>query len=102
MMLQSLRDNLKGTVAAFILAIFIIPLILFGVEQLFVGSVGGTDVATINGESISRVEFQRELALEKQRLQQRFELDADNPQLQDDVLSGPVLQRLVQREALFQ
>lgn len=101
-MLQSVRDNLKGTVAVFVLAIFIIPLILFGVEQLFVGSVGGTEVATVNGEGINRTDFQRELALEKQRLQQQFELPANSPQLEDSALSGPVLQRMVQREALYQ
>lgn len=101
-MLQSVRDNLKGTAAIFVLAIFIIPLILFGVEQLFVGSVGGTDVASVNGEGIHRAAFQRELALEKQQLQQRFELEANNPQLDDSVLTGPVLQRMTQREALYQ
>lgn len=101
-MLQSVRDNLKGTAAIFVLAIFIIPLILFGVEQLFVGSVGGTDVASVNGEGIHRAAFQRELALEKQQLQQRFELEANSPQLDDSVLTGPVLQRMTQREALYQ
>lgn len=101
-MLQSVRDNLKGTVAVFILAIFIIPLILFGVEQLFVGSVGGTDVASVNGVGIHRADLQRELALEKQQLQQRFELEANSPQLDDSVLTGPVLQRMTQREALYQ
>lgn len=101
-MLQSVRDNLKGTVAVFVLAIFIIPLILFGVEQLFVGSVGGSDVATVNGEGIPRTQFQRELALEKDRLQRRFNLEPNNPQLDDSLLSGPVLQRLTQREALYQ
>lgn len=101
-MLQSMRDNLKGTVAVFVLAIFIIPLVLFGVEQLFVGSVGGTEVASVNGESINRIDFQRELALEKQRLQQQFELPANSPRLEDSALSGPVLQRMVQREALYQ
>lgn len=101
-MLQSVRDNLKGTVAVFVLAIFIIPLVLFGVEQLFVGSVGGTEVATVNGEGINRIDFQRELALEKQRLQQQFELPANSPQLEDSALSQPVLQRMVQREALYQ
>lgn len=101
-MLQSVRDNLKGTVAIFILAIFIIPLILFGVEELFVGSVGGTDVASVNGEGIHRAELQRELALEKQQLQQRFELEANSPQLDDSVLTGPVLQRMTHREALYQ
>jgi len=101
-MLQSVRDNLKGTVAVFVLAIFIIPLILFGVEQLFVGSVGGTDIATVNGEGVSRTDFMRELTIEKQRLQQQFELPPNSPQLEDSALSGPVLQRMVQREAMYQ
>lgn len=101
-MLQSLRDNLKGTVAVFVIIIFVVPLVLFGVEQLFVGSVGGSDAATVNGEGISQREFQRQLVLEKERLQQQFELEPNSPELEDSELSGPVLQRMVQREALVQ
>lgn len=101
-MLQSLRDNLKGTVAIFVIVIFVVPLVLFGVEQLFVGSVGGTDAAVVNGEGISRRDLQRELVLEKQRLQQQFDLEPNSPELDDSQLTGPVLQRMVQREALVQ
>lgn len=101
-MLQSLRDSLKGTVAVFVIIIFVVPLVLFGVEQLFVGSIGGSDAAKVNGEGISARAVQREMAMERQRLQNQFDLPADSPQLSEDVLSSQVLNRMVRREALVQ
>lgn len=101
-MLQSLRDSLKGTVAVFVIIIFVVPLVLFGVEQLFVGSIGGSDAAKVNGESISARAVQREMSLERQRLQSQFDLPADSPELSEDVLSSRVLNRMVRREALVQ
>lgn len=100
-MLQSLRDNLKGAVAVFVMAIFVVPLVLFGVEQLFVGSVGGTDAAVVNGEGISQRDLQREIVTEKTRLQQQFDLTSSDPRLDDSNLRGPALERLVRRSALF-
>ena len=73
-MLQNLRDNLKGVVAVFVLAIFIVPLVLFGVDQLFTGGVGGQTAATVNGEDISIRDFQRQLQQTKNQMQQRFNL----------------------------
>lgn len=101
-MLQNLRDNLKGTVAVIVLIIFIVPLVLFGVEQLFVGSMSGTGAASVNGEEISQRELQRQLVLEKQSRQQRFDLEPGSPQLEDSVLMAPVLQRMTRRLALEQ
>src|SRR5690554_404099 len=88
-MLQGLRESLKGTVAIVVIIIFVVPLVLFGVEQLFVGSIGGQDAATVNGEGINVRDFQRELALEKQRLQAERGLESGSPQLDDEVLAGP-------------
>lgn len=101
-MLQNLRDNLKGTVAVFVLLIFVVPLVLFGVEQLFVGSAGQKDVAEVNGEGISSIDYRRELEMEKQRLVQQFGVEPDSPQLEDRNLRGPVIQRMVQRTVLQQ
>lgn len=101
-MLQSLRENLKGAVAIFVLLIFIVPLVLFGVEQLFVGSAGGSEVATVNGEGISKLQLQREIESEKMRLQQQFNLSATDPQLDDSNLRGPALERLTRRNAMVQ
>lgn len=101
-MLQSLRENLKGALAFFILAIFIVPFVFFGVEQLFVGGVGGTDAASVNGAEISKRDFQRELMLEKQRMQQRLNVGPNDARLDDSQLATPVLERMTQREALYQ
>lgn len=101
-MLQNLRDNLKGTVAVVVITIFVVPLVLFGVEQLFVGSVGGTDAAEVNGEGINLRDLQREIVLEKGRLQQQLELEDSSPRLQDDALRGPVLDRMIRQQALLQ
>lgn len=101
-MLQSLRENLKGAVAVVVLLIFIVPLVLFGVEQLFVGSVGGTEAATVNGEDISVRELQREIQFDKMRMQQQYDLSPTDPKLDDSELRGPALDRLVRRMALYQ
>ena len=101
-MLQSLRENLKGAVAIFVLLIFIVPLVLFGVEQLFVSSVGGNDAGKVNGEEISLRQLQREIQFDKMRLQQQFQLEPTDPKLDDAELRGPALDRLVRRLALFQ
>ncbi len=101
-MLQDLRDNLKGTVAIIVIIIFIVPLVLFGVDKLFVDSAGSGSSATVNGEEISPIELNRELGFERQRRQQRFKLESNSPQLENSVLVGPVLKRMTRRLALYQ
>lgn len=101
-MLQNLRENLKGAVAVFVLLIFIVPLVLFGVEQLFVGSVGGSDTAHVNGEGISDRDLQRQIVFDKMSLQQQYKLSPTDPMLDDSALREPALNRLVQRTALYQ
>jgi peptidyl-prolyl cis-trans isomerase D len=102
MMLQNLRDNLKGTVATIVLIIFVVPLILFGVDQLFVDSAGSSGAGSVNGEEISPIELERELNFERQRRQQQFKLESNSPQLETSVLVGPVLQRMTRRLAIYQ
>lgn len=101
-MLQNLRDNLKGTVAVFVIIIFVVPLVLFGVEQVFVGSAGQKDVAEVNGAGITSVDFRRQLELERQRMIQQGNFDVDSPQVQDDALRMPVINQMVRRLALRQ
>lgn len=101
-MLQNLRDRLKGAVAVVVILIFVVPLVLIGVDSLFVGSAGGTDAASVNGQAISKSDLQRELDIEKGRLQQQMNLEPSSPQLEDSVLMGPVLDRMIRREAMIQ
>ena len=52
-MLQSLRENMKGPVAKVIIGLAVAAMVLFGVESLFVNSMSGSEVATVNGEEVS-------------------------------------------------
>lgn len=99
-MLQSLRDNLKGTIAVIVIAIFAVPMVLFGVEKLFVGSMGGNDVATVDGTSITRAELSRAIYLQKQRILSQSDVDPNSDFLKDENLRGPVLESLTRHTAL--
>ena len=99
-MLQSLRDNLKGTVAVIVITIFAVPMVLFGVEQLFVGSLGGDDVAMVDDTPITRSELTRAIYLQKQRILSQSEVDPNSDFLKDENLRGPVLESLTRHTAL--
>lgn len=61
-MLQSVRDNLKGTVVSVIVILFfILPMVITGVGSSFLGSVAGTDAAVVDGRSITKKELSREI-----------------------------------------
>lgn len=100
-MLQSVRDNLKGTVAVIVIILFIIPMVLSGVGGSFLGSAAGTDAATVNGESISKMELNREVYAQKQRILAQDGVDPASDFLKDENLTGPVLDRLTRRTAML-
>ena len=58
-MIQSLRENLSGTVAIVLIALIAIPLAFFGVESIFLNSSRINEVATVNGETITEIELER-------------------------------------------
>ena len=99
-MLQSLRDNMKGTVAVIVIAIFAVPMVLIGIEKLFLGS-GGSDAATVGGTSITRTELSRAIYLQKQRILSETDVDPSSDLLKDENLRGPVLQGLIRQAALL-
>jgi peptidyl-prolyl cis-trans isomerase D len=93
-MLQNIRDNVQGTMAKIIIAIIIVPFAAFGIDSLF--STGSTDVAEVNGEGVSELEFQQGLFLYKRQLASQEEVDWDA--LDDNKLREPVLAQLTQRK----
>ena len=101
-MLQSLRENMKGPVAKVVVAVAVGAMILFGVESLFVNSVGGAEVAKVNGEEITPVELKRAIEQQKNRLRQQFQLEEDNEMLSEERLREPALMNLVRQKALQQ
>ncbi|HEY7772159.1 MAG TPA: SurA N-terminal domain-containing protein [Marinagarivorans sp.] len=101
-MLQSLRENMKGPTAKIVVGLAVAAMVLFGVESLFVNSVGGSDVATVNGEDVGQVELQRAIEQQKSRLRQQRQLEENSDLLDDDRLRGPALMNLVRQKALHQ
>ena len=76
-MFEAIRNNKR--IAQVILAILIVPFAAFGLDAYFGGSVGGGEVARINGTPIYKTEFDRILqrqadrtALKSPRFQQRL------------------------------
>ena len=77
-MLQGLRENMKGPTAKIVVGLAVAAMVLFGVESLFVNSVGGSEVATVNGEDVGRVELQRAIEQQKSRLRQQLNSGDDD------------------------
>lgn len=96
-MLQSFRDNLKGTVAKGVIALMIVPFALFGVDSLFLSDGRGTDVAVVEGVAISENELAQAIYLRKQQLLSRFGDNAPAEFLSDERLRSPVLEELIRR-----
>ncbi|WP_317929211.1 SurA N-terminal domain-containing protein [Halioxenophilus sp. WMMB6] len=101
-MLQTFRDNLKGTVAVFLVVLICIPLVIFGIDSLFNTNPNTQAVAEVNGEPISQVDLARAIELQRRQLMAQFGSSLPPEFLSDERLRGPVLQSLIQRAALLQ
>lgn len=101
-MLQSVRDNLKGTVVtAVILLFFVLPMVITGVGSSWLGSVAGTDAAVVDGREITRAELSREVYMQKQRLLSQEGVDPSADFLKEENLQKPVLERLTKKAAIL-
>lgn len=101
-MLQTFRDNLKGTVAFILIGLIIIVFALTGVDALFTAQSHTGQAASINGDDISENELRRNIYVRKQQLLQRFQGQIPASMLTDEQLRQPVLDDLVARTVLAQ
>ena len=102
-MLQTMRDNMKGTIALIIVG-FLAFILAASLVNLGGSSAGHRDatVATVDGATITEQQVQIALAQERQRLQSRFGDSLPAEFLTDERLRQPVLQGLIQRNILLQ
>ena len=99
-MLQSFRDNLKGTAAIILVCIISIPFVLAGVESLF-NTNSSQAVAEVNGVEISKFELDRSIMTQRQQMTERFGDSLPVDFLSEERLAGPVLDQLIERQALL-
>lgn len=101
-MLQSMRENMRGAIAVFIVIFLGLVLALGLVDFSSLG--GGTsvrDVASVNGQPITQRDLQLAIAQERQRLQSQFGDNLPADFISDERLRQPVLQSLLQRTAIL-
>ena len=100
-MLQSFRDNLKGTVAIILVGLICIPFALFGIDSLFNTQARAKPAAEVNGVEITEDELARAIQMRKSQLMQQFGENLPPQFLSDERLREPVLESLVQRAVLL-
>lgn len=95
-MLQSMRDNLKGTAAIIVAGFFGLIMVIGGID-FFTGASGGAaeEAAEVNGEAISNLDLQRAVQNRRNMIMSQFGEDVPPEMLSDEQLREPVLQQLV-------
>lgn len=101
-MLQTFRDNMKGTVAFFLIGLIVVIFALTGIDALFSSRTHTGQVASVNGDEISENELRRNIYIRKQQLIQRFQGQLPASALTDEHLREPVLNDLIVRKVLDQ
>ena len=101
-MLQNVRDNMKGTLVVVVIMLFVVPMILTGIDSSFLGSVAGTDAAKVEGEVITEQDLLRAIYLRRQQIVSQNGGDSSADYLSDQNLRDPVLDGMVRRLALTQ
>ena len=102
-MLQSMRDNLKGTAAVIVAAFFGFIMVIGGID-FFTGASGGSadEAAEVNGEKISNLDLQRAIQNRRNMIMSQYGENVPAELLSDEQLRGPVLQQLITSSVMRQ
>lgn len=97
-MLQNFRAGL-GRYGKWLVMLIAIPFAFFGVESIFFSGAAVEEVASVDGERITRLELDQAVERQRAYLQRRFgEIDAGA--IDESLLRGPALENLVATRAL--
>ena len=96
-MLQNIRDNSTGIVAKIIVGLIALTFVVTGVQFV---SFGGSEpeVAVVNDEPITEVDFRRELDTQRRQL---LTLVQDPALIDENILRSQVLDSLIQQTAVL-
>lgn len=100
-MLQTIREHTQGWISGTIIGLIIVSFAFWGIHSYFVGGAANTDVATVNGEAISRIQYINTFENLKRQYQQQF--GANNPFNGNDALLKKVaLKNAIEAEVMKQ
>ena len=100
-MLQSIRDNSQGIVAKVIVGLIVVTFALFGVESLVSLTAGSNAPASVNGEEITEQELYQATQIQRRQLLSQMGENANPALLDENVISGMVLESLIEQKALL-
>lgn len=93
-MLQQIREYAQGFIAWIIIGAIILSFALWGINSYFQDDSAGFQVAVVNGEDVSRYEYQIAYQNERARMEQMFgekmDLDAFDQQIKSSALDRVV------------
>ena len=101
-MLRTFRENIKGRMGKVLLAIIIVPFVLFGAESLLTGGGGAATVLEVNGEEIDAQQVAQEVVLLRNEMASRMGEDVDFEQLSQERLTPAAIQRLTESTLIRQ
>ena len=95
-MLQNIRDNASGFAAKIIVGLIALTFVVTGVQ--FVSFSGEPEVAVVNDQPITEVDFLRELDVQRRQL---LQLVQDPALIEESLLRSRVLDSLIQETAVL-
>lgn len=101
-MLRAFRENIKGRFGKVLLAVIIVPFVLFGAESLLTGGNRAAKVLEVNGEVIDEPSLAQEIVILRNETASRMGENVDYEQLSDTKLYPLALERLTQKVLLDQ
>lgn len=95
--------NQKKTIVQVVLLVAVLPFMFWGLES-YQGKDSASDVATVDGEKISRQEYERAIRTQQENLRnmlgEKFDASLlDTPQMRQAVLENLIQEKLLRREA---
>jgi len=101
-MLQNIRDNAQGTIAKIIVGLIVLTFALFGVESIVGGLSSEPEVASVNGEPITEIAFERQLKLRRRQVVNQMGENYDPTLIDESALRSATLTDLIAREVRMQ
>ncbi|GAB2883609.1 SurA N-terminal domain-containing protein [Microbulbifer echini] len=102
-MLQSMRDNLKGTAAIIVAAFFGFIMVIGGIDFFSGASGGAADaVAEVNGEKITNMDLQRAIQNRRSMIMNQYGENVPADLISDEQLREPVLRQLISTSVMRQ
>lgn len=99
-MLQNVRDNLKSKVVFGIVLFVMLIMVVGGVGSVNLSSIGGNDVASVGGESVTAQELNRAVYMRREQLLNNG-VDPTSDFVNEENLKQQILPQLVRRQALI-